>query len=137
VTRDSATGPWAVESESGVKVLNPSPDVTDALADLLAGGVSSSESPDSESPIVSLDVDPASSVHACHVQCDADIPRSFQQAMKSPLAAAWKDACDDEISRMNVLHVFGLVAFATREECHSFSVGICHQTRCRWQFHSL
>jgi hypothetical protein len=64
VTHDSATVPWAVESDSGDKIINPSPDVTDALADLLAGGVSSSESPDSESPIVSLDVDLASPVHA-------------------------------------------------------------------------
>jgi hypothetical protein len=49
-------------------------------------------------------------VHACHVQSDAGIPRTFQKAMKSPLAAAWKDACDDEISRMNVLDVLDLVA---------------------------
>jgi hypothetical protein len=106
VTRDSATVPWAVESESGIKMINPSPEVTDALGDLLAAAVSSSESPDSESSIVCLDVHPAGPVHACHLQCDDGIPRSFQQAMKSPLAAACKHACDDEMSWMNVLKVF-------------------------------
>jgi hypothetical protein len=76
-----------VAGDAGIKMINPSPDVTDALADLLAGGVSS-ESPDSDASMISLDVDPSHAAHECHVQYDDHIPKSFQQAMRTPLAAS-------------------------------------------------
>jgi hypothetical protein len=97
VTRDAATIPWAVESDSGAKIINPSSLETDALAELLTGGVQSSDS--SDIPLT-LDVDPAEPACAFHTPHVAQpVPRSIQQGMRSPLSAAWKDACDLEISR--------------------------------------
>ena len=103
VTRDASTVPWAVQGDSG-NIINDPASVTDALAELLAGCMPTDPDACSDASYDSpVNLDPAQPLRASSTT--ANVPMSFQQAMKSPLAAEWKQACDEELARIIALHV--------------------------------
>ena len=103
VTRDASAVPWAVQGDSGNNI-NDSASVTDALAELLAGGMLTDPDACSDASYeLPVNLDPAQPLRAS--SATANVPRSLQQAMKSPLAAEWKQACDEELARIIALHV--------------------------------